>query len=48
MKPIWHTGPWTEEDTENLIRELAWARLNRSLTAEERNWLETWLETHNV
>ena len=39
MKPSWHTGPWTEEDTENLIDELLEAKTYRSLTNEEAEWL---------
>ena len=41
MKPTWHTGPWTEEDTLALIDELTEAREYRSLTNEEQLWLET-------
>lgn len=40
MKPEWHTGPWTEEDTANLIDELNKAKIYRSLTNEEQQWLE--------
>lgn len=40
MKPVWHTGPWTEEDTLDLIDELNEAKQYRSLTAEEQTWLE--------
>jgi hypothetical protein len=41
MTPTWHTGPWTEEDTLDLIDELNEAKQYRSLTAEEKSWLET-------
>lgn len=34
MKPIWHTGPWTEEDTQNLIEEL---------TEEQKIKIITWM-----
>ena len=40
MKPSWHTGPWTEVDTLNLIDELNEAKQYRSLTNEEQAWLE--------
>ena len=40
MKPSWHTGPWTEEDTLDLIDELTEAKTYRSLTNEEQEWLE--------
>lgn len=40
MKPVWHTGLWTEEDTENLIDELNEEKAYRSLTNEEQAWLE--------
>lgn len=39
MKPQWHIGPWTEEDTLNLIDELRDAETYRSLTNEEQYWL---------
>lgn len=39
MKPIWHSGKWTIEDTHNLIAELQEAELTRSLTNEEQQWL---------
>jgi len=38
MKPNWHTGPWTEEDTFNLKDELNEAKLTRSLTNDEEQW----------
>ena len=41
MKPIWHTGPWTEEQTQDLIAELLIAGQTRSLTNEEGYWLVT-------
>ena len=41
MKPEWHTGPWTDEDTENLILELEDAKYYRSLTNEEQAWLDS-------
>ena len=40
MKPIWHTGPWSEEQTQDLIAELLLAEQTRSLTNEEQHWLE--------
>lgn len=40
MKPIWHTGPWSEEQTQELIAELQLAAQTRSLTKEEQQWLE--------
>jgi len=40
MKPIWHTGPWSEEQTQDLIAELRLAEQTRSLTNEEQHWLE--------
>jgi hypothetical protein len=40
MKPEWHTGDWTEEDTLDLIDELNEAKTYRSLTNEERTWLQ--------
>jgi hypothetical protein len=40
MKPTWHTGVWTEEDTLALIDELTEAQAYRSLTNEELAWLE--------
>jgi hypothetical protein len=40
MKPIWHTGPWTQEQTDDLIAELREAEQTRSLTNEEQHWLE--------
>ena len=40
MKPEWHTGSWTPEQTEDLIAELREAEQTRSLTNEERQWLE--------
>lgn len=40
MKPIWHTGPWTDENTQDLISELLEAQQSRSLTNEEQQWLE--------
>lgn len=39
MKPSWHRGPWTAQDTENLREELLEAQTYRSLTPEERDWL---------
>ena len=44
MKPEWHNGPWTDEDTENLRLELRDAVYYRSLTNEEQHWLNE-LET---
>ena len=41
MKPIWHTGPWSEEQTQDLIAELRLAEQTRSLTNEEEYWLRT-------
>lgn len=41
MKPEWHSGKWTDQDTENLREELEEAQTYRSLTPEERVWLET-------
>ena len=40
MKPIWHTGPWSEAQTQELIAELKLAAQTRSLTKEEQQWLE--------
>jgi len=40
MKPIWHTGPWSEEQTQDLLEELRLAEQTRSLTNEEQSWLE--------
>ena len=40
MKPEWHTGDWTEQDTLDLLDELQEARAYRSLTNEEQAWLE--------
>ena len=40
MKPIWHTGPWTQEQTDDLIEELREVEQTRSLTNEEQAWLE--------
>ena len=40
MKPMWHTGPWTQEQTDDLIAELQEAEQTRSLTNEEQAWLE--------
>lgn len=45
MKPNWHTGPWTDEDTLDLRDELLAAQSYRSLTAEERAWLEAVAES---
>jgi len=39
MKPTWHTGPWTDEQTEDLVAELHEAEQVRSLTNEEQFWL---------
>ena len=52
MKPNWHTGPWTEEDTFNLRDELNEAKLTRSLTNDEEQWArmneeELYEEEHN-
>jgi hypothetical protein len=41
MKPIWHTGSWSEEQTQDLIEELRLAEQTRSLTNEEQHWLLT-------
>ena len=41
MKPIWHTGSWSEEQTQDLIEELRLAEQTRSLTNEEGYWLST-------
>jgi hypothetical protein len=40
MKPIWHNGEWTDEDTADLIDELNEAKQYRSLTNEEQVWLK--------
>ena len=40
MKPQWHTGAWTEQDTLDLVDELTQAKTYRSLTPEEHAWLE--------
>ena len=40
MKPEWHNGNWTDEQTEDLIYELREAEKQRSLTNEEQQWLE--------
>lgn len=39
MKPTWHTGPWSNEQTQMLIQELLEAQQTRSLTNEEQAWL---------
>lgn len=45
MKPEWHDeevyGPWTDEDTQDLLEYLTYESTHRSLTKEERAWLET-------
>jgi hypothetical protein len=42
-KPYWHNetayGPWTEERQQDLVEELVHAQTYRSLTPEERVWL---------
>lgn len=40
MTPTWHTGTWTDEQTQMLIAELREAEQTRSLTNEEQQWLE--------
>jgi hypothetical protein len=45
MKPSWHTGPWTDEDTLDLIDELTEAQQYRSLTNEEQAWLRQAMKT---
>ena len=40
MKPIWHTGPWSEQQTQHLIVELRLEEHTRSLTNEEQSWLK--------
>jgi hypothetical protein len=40
MKPTWHTGTWSDEQTQDLIAELREAEQSRSLTNEEQSWLE--------
>lgn len=40
MKPTWHTGTWSDEQTQMLIAELREAEQTRSLTNEEQAWLD--------
>ena len=40
VKPEWHRGDWTDEQQESLIEELEDAEKDRSLTKEEKEWLE--------
>jgi len=40
MKPMWHTGTWSEQQTQHLIAELRLAQHTRSLTHEEQSWLK--------
>ena len=47
MKPIWHTGPWSEAQTQELIAELQLAEQTRSLTNEEQLWLKAAHNAHN-
>jgi len=39
MKPTWHSGPWTQQQTRDLQDQLLEAQITRSLTREERDWL---------
>ena len=43
MTPSWHDetvyGPWTEEDTQDLLEYLTYEQTQRSLTKEEAAWL---------
>jgi hypothetical protein len=48
MKPEWHTGEWTDEDTENLRVELRDTQYYRSLTNEEQHWLAELEAQENV
>ena len=47
MKPVWHTGPWSKAQTQELIAELKLAEHTRSLTNEEQLWLKAAHNAHN-